>query len=313
MQISDENLHHVREVMDEVFGIDNFSAVIPFVKTSGQSSPTGTTDVIASVADYLLWYARDKERLTFNRIYLPKADKTVEEQYDWVEFSDGNSRRLTVREMQGENAICGRRFMAGDASSRTGVESTRFPIKIAGQEYRPAGIRGWLTNADGIERLRAANRLLVIGNSLRVKRFLDDYAFTPLANFWSDTVISGFGESRLYVVQTSTRVIERCILMTTDPGDLVLDPTCGSGTTAYVAEQWGRRWITIDTSRVPLALARQRLLTATFPWYELKDDNRGTPLERQEQEIENAFFAMMHPPCGSVKLSRHLNGIPAVG
>jgi len=275
VQISDENIHHVRELCDEVFGPDQFCGLIPFVKTTGQSSPTATTDVIASVADYLIWFSRDVERVRFNRLFSPKADKTVEEQYDWVELADGSTRRLTQVEIEGREPIPGRRFMPADATSRTGAASIRFPVELDGRSFMPAGERGWSTNAEGMKRLVAENRLLGLGNSLRFKRFLEDYPVSPLSNFWSDTVISGYGEKRLYVVQTLTRVVQRCMHMTTDPGDLVLDPTCGSGTTAYVAEQWGRRWITIDTSRVPLALSRQRLLTATFSYYELLDEARG--------------------------------------
>lgn len=275
VQISDENIHHVRELCDEVFGAEQFCGLIPFVKTTGQSSPTATTDVIASVADYLIWFSRDVERVRFNRLFTAKADKTVEEQYDWVELADGTVRRLTRAEMEGREPVPGRRFMPADATSRTGAASIRFPVELDGRSFMPAGERGWSTNAEGMKRLVEEDRLLGLGNSLRFKRFLDDYPVSPLSNFWSDTVVSGYGEKRLYVVQTLSRVVQRCIHMTSDPGDLVLDPTCGSGTTAYVAEQWGRRWITIDTSRVPLALARQRLLTATFRYYELQDPNRG--------------------------------------
>jgi adenine-specific DNA-methyltransferase len=275
VQISDENLHHARELCEEIFGAEQFCAVIPFVKTSGQSSPTATTDVIASVADYLLWFCRDISRVRFNRLFLPKAEKTVTEQYDWIEDAGGEVRRLTRDELATDSELEGKRFMPADATSRTGAASIRFPVEIDGETYMPAGDRGWSTNARGMERLKDAGRLLVIGKSVRFRRFLEDYPVSPLANLWSDTVVSGFGEQRLYVVQTLTRVVQRCLLMTTDPGDLVLDPTCGSGTTAYVAEQWGRRWITIDTSRVPLALTRQRLLTATFPYYGLQDPERG--------------------------------------
>jgi len=155
-------------------------------------------------------------------------------------------------------------------------ESLSYEVMFEGATYRPPGNRHWATHSEGVERLRSAKRLAAKGNTLRFVRYFDDFALNPLGTVWNDTGVGGFvGDQRLYVVQTDTRVIQRCMLMTTDPGDLVLDPTCGSGTTAYVAEQWGRRWITIDTSRVPLALARQRLLTATYPYYELKDPARG--------------------------------------
>lgn len=159
-------------------------------------------------------------------------------------------------------------------TSQTGGPTTQFPVTLDGKSYQP-GKGGWKTNAEGMERLRKSNRLFPVGNTLRFVRYADDFPFAPVIDIWDDTRQSGFGEEKLYAVQTAPKVIERCLLMTTDPGDLVVDPTCGSGTTAYVAERWGRRWITIDTSRVPLALARQRLLTATFSFYELQDRGRG--------------------------------------
>ncbi len=150
-----------------------------------------------------------------------------------------------------------------------------FPVEVNGENYYPTGQRGWTTTSEGMEQLKNAGRLFPVGQTLRYARYLDDFPVSPLSDNWTDTGIAGFTADKLYVVQTNTKVVQRCLLMTTDPGDLVLDPTCGSGTSAFVAEQWGRRWITIDTSRVPLALARQRLLTATFPYYELQDGTRG--------------------------------------
>ncbi|HUF07974.1 MAG TPA: DNA methyltransferase, partial [Rhodothermales bacterium] len=162
-----------------------------------------------------------------------------------------------------------------DLSSQTGGESSRFPISVDGRTFTPPGDRGWSTSQTGVTRLREQGRLHIVGNSLMWKSYRDEFPFRQINTSWDDAKLTGFGDERLYTVQTGARVIARCILMTTDPGDLVIDPTCGSGTTAYVAEQWGRRWITIDVSRVPLALARQRLLTATYPFYELKDAPRG--------------------------------------
>jgi adenine-specific DNA-methyltransferase len=276
VQIGDENVHLVRGLLDEVFGAENFCSLVSFLKTSGQSSPTATTDVLASVGDFMLWYARDKAVVKYRRPFQEKTDKTVEEQYTWIQLPDGSARRLSGDEIATGSVPPGcRRFMPADTTSATGAESIRYEFVYEGKTFRPPGERGWSTTLEGMTRLAAMGRLLVVGNSLRFKRFLDDYPVSPLANLWVDTVVSGFAEPKTYVVQTSTKVVQRCILMTTDPGDLVLDPTCGSGTTAYVAEQWGRRWITIDTSRVPLAIARQRLLTATFSWYELNDEARG--------------------------------------
>ncbi|MDR4476882.1 MAG: site-specific DNA-methyltransferase [Nitrospira sp.] len=272
VQISDENLHHVREVMDEVFGADNFGAEITFVKTSTQ-----TLDLLPWVSDKLLWFAKDKKQVKYRQIYQEKefGDEGASG-YAWVESSDGIvQRRLTSEEKEDLRIVPKgmRVFAASDLTSSHYSLSEPFTFKE--RTFSP-GNRYWSTSGKGLENLAAANRLVVVGNSLRYKRFIEDFPVYPLSNLWKDTGIAGFtNERKLYVVQTNTKVIERCLLMTTDPGDLVLDPTCGSGTTAYVAEQWGRRWITCDTSRVPLALARQRLLTGTFPWYELKDQQRG--------------------------------------
>jgi len=159
-------------------------------------------------------------------------------------------------------------------TSQTAGPTTIFDVEVQGRTFRPAK-GGWKTNSSGMEKLIDANRLMPIGRTLTYVRYIDDFPVSPINDMWTDTVTSGFAEGKLYAVQTNVRVIERCLLMTTDPGDLVLDPTCGSGTTAYAAERWGRRWITIDVSRVPLALTRQRLLTATFPYYELRDHDRG--------------------------------------
>jgi len=278
VQISDENLHHVREVMDEVFGSENAVAIVAFKKTTGAGSPSARTDVLASVADYLIWYARDRDRIKYNQLFLGKSrDDGGADQYTSLELPDGRRRPMTAEERTGASPLPdgARPYRLDNLTSQSGVEKTRFPVTFRGQTHRPpTGV--WKTSQDGMRRLIAARRVdTASGSSLFYVRYLNDFAVRPISAFWDDTVTSGFGDSKVYVVQTNAKVIQRCLLMTTDPGDLVLDPTCGSGATAYVAEQWGRRWITIDTSRVPLALARQRLLTATFPWYELKDDARG--------------------------------------
>jgi adenine-specific DNA-methyltransferase len=279
VQISDENLHHVRELMDEVFGAENFCSVIQFRKTAGASSPTAKVNVLATVADYLLWYARDAERLKYRQIYLGKElEGEGGGQYTWVQQSDGSTKPVSVSGYANarEAIDAGARILRPDNLASTGHStalSQRFLYK--GIVYLPPPNAHWKTTPQGLTTLAHHDRLIPVGRRLYYKRFFDDFPVFPLTNVWNDTGSSGFSDPRLYVVQTVVRVIQRCILMTTDPGDLVLDPTCGSGTTAYVAEQWGRRWITIDTSRVPLALARQRLLTATYPYYQLKDEKRG--------------------------------------
>jgi adenine-specific DNA-methyltransferase len=275
VQISDENLHHVREVMDEVFGAENFASIIAFYKTTGQAS-----SILPQTKDYLLWYARDISRLKFHQLYVRKDIKeAVEGGYDWLEDLSGARRPMTQVDRKDIDSlksngwrVCALSGITSSGASQTPVEDFQF----SGKSWRPPVGSHWKTTVPGLEVLKLKNRLDIKGNSLRYVRYFDDFPVLNLADIWTDVAFGGFvSEDKLYVVQTAPRVIQRCLLMTTDPGDLVLDPTCGSGTTAYVAEQWGRRWLTIDTSRVPLALARQRLLTATFTWYELKDDSRG--------------------------------------
>ena len=273
VQISDENLHHVREVMDEVFGAENLCSLITFVKTT-----SATTELLGATADYLLWYAHDKSVAKYRQLYLYK-DLTGDggSGYSRVLLPDGTRRLLSEEERRNPDLLPrGSKIYSLDnlTSSRPAQLGDVREFSFKDKVFAP-GKGTFKTDKPGLENLANANRLEIAGNTLRYVRFLDDFLVSPLANNWTDTTIAGFAANKLYVVQTATKVIERCLLMTTDPGDLVFDPTCGSGTTAYVAEQWGRRWITCDTSRVPLALARQRLLTATFPWYELKDQHRG--------------------------------------
>lgn len=271
VQISDENLHHVRELMDEIFGTDSFCALIPFRKTSGAGNPNGL-EVIGSVADYLLWYARDTSHLKYRQLYVKSEEgRAFDATFTWVHDKNGK-RPMTKEERDGEVPLDGRRFARADLSAQN--DNQMYSYRFQGVTYTPKN-RGWRTTQEGMRRLEAADRLIVSGQTLRFIQYADDFPFSPLQAMWVDTGTGSFLEGKIYVVQTGTKVLERCVLMTTDPGDLALDLTCGSGTTAFIAEQWGRRWITCDTSRVPLALARQRLLTATFPWYELKDDTRG--------------------------------------
>jgi adenine-specific DNA-methyltransferase len=270
VQISDENLHHVREVMDEIFGFENFCAVISFRKTTGQS---GT--LLSDTNDYLLWYAKSKQAVKFCQLYLPR-EGTEWVNYDYVALPDGAHRKMTAEEKENPELLPrgSRVYRRSPLTSPSKSEATSMPVVFNGKTYNP-GKGGWKTNTLGFERLQAANRLEAYGVTLSYRRYADDFPYFPVSNAWTDTASGGYGADKVYVVQTNQKVIQRCMLMVTQPGDLILDPTCGSGTTAYVAEQWGRRWITVDTSRVPLALARQRLLTATFPYYELKDGERG--------------------------------------
>jgi adenine-specific DNA-methyltransferase len=272
VQISDENLHHVRELMDEVFGAENFCSFITFKKTTGAGSPSQGTEVLAQVSDYLLWYCCDREKVKYRQLYWPKNEEEGGiGQYTWVQLSDGSRRRMTPEERDNFSRLPrgARIFRADNLTAQSGVEKTKYEVRFEGKSFRPPkGV--WKTNEEGMKRLIAANRLILVGDTLSYVRFIDDFPVRPMNTFWDDTVVSGFADPKAYVVQTSSKVVQRCILMTTDPGELVLDPTCGSGTTAYVAEMWGRRWITCDTSRVALAIARQRILTARFPFYRLR-------------------------------------------
>jgi adenine-specific DNA-methyltransferase len=273
VQISDENAHHVRELLSEVFGEENALPTVVFRKTTGAGSPSGYVEALPQTYDNLVWFARDRTQLRVNRLFVRK-DYTADPNYRWIEAESGERRALRAGERPEDFLQRHRLFSPNPLTSQTGGPTTQFAIEFNEKLFKP-GKGGWKTNSAGIERLRETGRLIAIGDTLRFVRYIDDFTHAPVIDIWDDTRQSGFGEQKLYVVQTAPRVIERCLLLTTQPGDLVLDPTCGSGTTAYVAEQWGRRWITIDTSRVPLALARQRLLTATYDWYELNDEKRG--------------------------------------
>ena len=300
VQISEENLHHLRELLDEVFSPDNCVANITVKKTGGQSS-----SLIPSVCDYLLWYAKDKTKIK-NRTLFNKKRPGEEgaKQYNWVEESGGRLRTMTKEEDEGVVAPHLRVFQPYPLVSM-GLSKTDVPFEWDGKTYHPSPNRHWSVTAAGLARLAREKRLMAIGNTLRMVNYLDDYPVTPLTNVWTDTQTSGFASEKYYVVQTLPTVIQRCMLMTTDPGDLVLDPTCGSGSTAVVAETWGRRWITIDTSRVPLALARQRLLTATFTFHELKEPHRGPAggfvyKEKKNRKGEHIGGIVPHITLGSI-------------
>ncbi|MGE3296799.1 MAG: site-specific DNA-methyltransferase [Porticoccaceae bacterium] len=297
VQIGDENVHRVRAVMDEVFGEGNLCAEIVVQKTSSASGPSAVNDVLPSVADYILWYARDRDTVKFRQPYFRKDQSDEKSAYVWVQETDGTRRRLSSEEADGrENLPEGARlFRQSDLTSQTGVDKTKFPVFIDGREFRP-NVGVWKTGNAGMERLLKAARVISLRTTLAYQRFFDDFAVSARMNLWTDAS-SSVGADKVYVVQTHPRIVERCILMATDPGDLVLDPTCGSGTTAYVAEQWGRRWITIDTSRVALALARARIMGARYPWYLLADSPEG---QLKEAEITRTAPST-RPTRGSVR------------
>ena len=278
VQIGDENVHLARCVLDEVFGSENFAGLIPFNKTGGF-----TAGLLSQIADFILWYTKDKSQAKYRPLYTEKIAARDKGQYDWVEPPDGHVRELTDEELASVDSLpAGWRVLAHQGLASQGVGSTDpTPIVFDGKSYSCPSSSHWKTTDVGLQRLILAARLFPLGNSLRYKRYLADFPALPLHNVWMDMGTSGFGDKKRYVVQTNPKVPERCLLMTTDPGDLVLDPTCGSGTTAYVAEQWGRRWITIDTSRVALALARTRLMAAKFPYYLLVDSPEGIKKEAE--------------------------------
>jgi adenine-specific DNA-methyltransferase len=285
VQIGDENVHRVRSLMDEVFGDQNAVSHVTIVKTTGAGSPAIGTKVLAAVNDYLLWYAKDIRQIKYRQIYESRVfGAEGSTQYNLLEAPDGSCVcSMTPEEKNQPTSIPdGWRIIAHDnLTSQTGAETTQQPICWEGRAYRPSK-GGWKTNTQGASRLVKSTRLLAIGKTLRYRRRFSDFGNIPINNFWVRFRTSGFSDPKLYVVQTNPGIIQRCILMSTDPGDLILDPTCGSGTTAYVAEQWGRRWITIDTSRVALALARARIMGARYPYYLLADSPEG---QRKEAEI----------------------------
>ena len=278
VQIGDENVHRVRALMDEVFGEDNYQNTIYFMTTGGLA-----TSGLSRIGNYILWYSKNK---TINK-YRPLFDtkKGAEDDksaYKNVEFELGKRRRLTNEDIENIFSVKGKIFRISDLCGQ-GASKEETPYVFEGIKYLPTKNSHWKPNyPNGLQRLTYANRIYATNKTLNYIRFLDDYPVSPLKDIWLDTGHSGFAYDKLYVVQTASSVIARCILMATDPGDLVLDPTCGSGTTAYVAEQWGRRWITIDTSRVALALARARIMGARYPYYLLADSKDG---QNKEAEI----------------------------
>ena len=282
VQIGDENVHRVRAIMDEVFGEDNFVSFITIQKTSSQTDKN-----LSSISDYLLWFAKDVQNLKFRRPYIEKGeDFSAGGQYSRVQLPDLTRIPMTAEERSDRSNVSGtaRVFRHDTLTSQSGGEKTSFAFIDQGREFH-SGRGYWKTNFTGMTRLSRSMRLGHARNSLNYVRFLDDFAVTPIGNLWTDTLTGSFTEDKIYVVQTAQKIVQRCILMTTDPGDLVLDPTCGAGTTAYVAEQWGRRWITMDTSRVALALARMRIMGARYPYYVLRDSPEG---QRKEAELRGS-------------------------
>lgn len=277
VQIGDENVHLVRCLMDELLGSHNYVNIITCISSAGLGSR-----YLQSAATYIIWYAKDINFLKYRQLYKGRevgVGRGTGMRFDQIESSDGIfNRSLTIEEKNNPNLIPNnwRPYKLSGLYSGSASTTTTFNFSFLGRKFHPGLSRCWKTNIKGMKRLVFANRLQATKNSINYKRFIDDFPAIELYNVWDDVKA---GEAKAYVVQSVRKIVERCLLMTTDPGDLVLDPTCGSGTTAYVAEQWGRRWITIDTSRVALALARTRLMSAQYPYYLLADSEEGIKKE----------------------------------
>ena len=280
VQIGDENVHRVRALMDEVFGDENFIDQIVFQTSSGRVS-----DGLDGVYDVILWYSKAKELTKFRKLKKPRSEKQLDTAYNYLQFEDGSFRMMSVLERDDLSNVPdgARRFRPGQTQSQSGGESSRFTLEFEGRFFLPPPTGGWRTSIVGFLRAARSSRLMARGKSVAYRLCDSDNPMIQMTNIWIDTVFVAFGSDKAYIVQTNPLVVQRCMMMTTDPGDLVLDPTCGSGTTAYVAEQWGRRWITIDTSRVALALARARVMAARYPYYLLADSPEG---RQKEGEIK---------------------------
>ena len=299
VQIGDENVHRVRALMDEVLDDSNFISLVAFNTTSGS-----TAVYLSNPKDYVLWYAKRREALKFRRLFAPRPFNAEEPGPYRIVEAQGEKVPLSLFLQEGGRLSDPdvRLLRMGDTTSqrqgRPAGESSAmgFPFRFQNREFRPSGTRGWSTTEEGLSRAAKAGRLHGAETSLSLVRYFDESPYFPVNSSWDDTG-GTLGAEKTFVVQTNVRVIERCVLMTTDPGDLVLDPTCGSGTTAYVAEQWGRRWITIDTSRVALALARARIMGARYPYYILADSHDG---QLKEAELSRRAPSEM-PTYGNVR------------
>ena len=280
VQIGEENVHLVRGILDEVFGTENFVSQISYATTGGFDTST-----LTRIGDYLVWYAKNKEQIKYRQLYVAKGSVLEQQKskYDQVELADGTRRRITKQDRE-EGLPPGAKPYRLDNIFGQGAANEATPFTFNDRTYEPPPNNHWKPHyPEGLKTLARANRIQATGDSLAYVRFLEDLSVQPITNTWTDIsgTVQSRSEGKIFVVQTSTTLIQRCVLMTTDPGDLLLDPTCGSGTTAVVAEQWGRRWITIDASRVALALARTRLMAARYPYYLLAESKEGIQKEAE--------------------------------
>ena len=290
VQIGDENVHRVRALMDEVFGESNAVSQITFRTSSGRLGSG-----LDGVVDYLLWYVKDVSAYKYRKLLTQRSREQLARAFNYAQRNDGTHFALSTKQLADwfDGTSDYDVFQPSQTQSQSGGESSRFIVGFEGKEYKPPTKGGWRSTPEGFERLGKAKRLYDRGTTVRFRLKHSDYPFVNSSNVWMDTLSTFFGGGKRYVVETNLLVIQRCILMTTDPGDLVLDPTCGSGTTATVAEQWGRRWITIDTSRVALALARARIMGARYSWYLLVDSPEG-----KKKEAEITQRALSEVPTG---------------
>lgn len=290
VQISDENLHRVRDLLDEVFGVANQVVTIVFKKKGNQKGGK-----LEPINDYILWYARDKSQAKVRQIFEDKFDSdSLPDDFDRIQFPSGELRTPKDDEIDNLEELlkAGAELVYSDQLTSGGEFRTQlYPVNFEGGIYKPAKNNSWKHNEIDMLRVIRAERVMAGKSQIRFKKFFSDFGRIPLTNFWADL---GGAKGRVYIVQTNPRVIQRCMMMTTDPGDLILDPTCGSGTTAYVAEQWGRRWITTDTSRVAVAIARQRLMTAKFDFYKLR------PLSEEDRQ-RNSNGVWLSDPNGEIE------------
>ena len=269
IQISDENVHRVRSLMDEVFGEGNFVSQINY----RSMSPLGQKG-LANIYDYIIWYAKSKPAMKFRPLFVER-DIEDEAEFRFLDLGDGDFQKLSKDEIADTGAKDRQKIFKRSVLTSSGyTPSCTYNFEFQGSTYKPLSRKSWRTHKEGMDTLVRAHRIFVLGRNPYFRQFHSDWSLLQLENSWSDTA-AGFGEPKVYVVQTNEKIVARCLLMTTDPGDLVFDPTCGSGTTAFVAERWGRRWITCDTSRVALTLAKQRLMTVSFDYYDLAHPEEG--------------------------------------
>ncbi len=291
VQISDENVHHVREIMDDVFGSNNFISQISFKKTVYQE-----TNYLANVFDIILWYGKNKNQTKVRKLYLEREVENMKKSFDMVELGDGKVERVSKSFILKNDS---KLFRGSDLTSKGESEKGSSSYIFNNVSYSPKKGNHWKTNLEGLDRLKDVGRLIAFGKTLCFKKYAADFPVTPIVNVWDDTIQSTFATENIYVVQTYSKVIQRCLLMTTDPGDLVFDPTAGSGTTAFVAEKWGRRWITCDTSRVSIALTKQRLMTRIFDYYQLQYPDEGVSSNFKYREVPHVTLksiATNEPP-----------------